>query len=90
MPLAWSGRGRVDVCWAGGMGSSGIFHRPLVRSSKPVMITWLCFQNFDAKLGEDGDAVIIANFSHGDERACGGVFEDVGRFRFGGNIVRHF
>ena len=28
----------------GGLGSSGIFHRPLVRSRKPVIMTWLCFK----------------------------------------------
>ena len=78
--LVWMGTCRCLL--RGGLGYSGIFHRPLVRSSKPVMITWLCFQNFDAKLGEDGDAVIIAKFSHGDERACGEVIEDMGGLRF--------
>ena len=28
----------------GGLGSSGMFHRPLVRSRKPVIIIWLCFK----------------------------------------------
>ena len=28
----------------GGMGSNGIFHRPLVRLRKPVMMTWLYFK----------------------------------------------
>ena len=50
MLLAWSGRGCVDVCWAGGMGSSGIFHRPLVRSRKLVMMTWLCFKIITSNL----------------------------------------
>ena len=27
-----------------GLGSSGIFHRPLVRLRKPVMMIWLCFK----------------------------------------------
>ena len=28
----------------GGLGSSGILHRPLVRSHKPAMMTWSCFK----------------------------------------------
>ena len=33
-----------------GMGSSGMFHRPLVRSHKPVIMTWLCFNIFTSNL----------------------------------------
>ena len=32
------------------MGYSGIFHRPLVRSRKPVMMTWLCFKKITSNL----------------------------------------
>ena len=32
------------------MGSSGISHRPLVRSRKPVMMTWLCFNCLTSNL----------------------------------------
>ena len=32
------------------MGSSGMFHRPLVRSRKLVIITWLCFNIFMSNL----------------------------------------
>ena len=34
----------------GGMGSSEIIHRPLMRSCKPVIITWLCFNIFTSYL----------------------------------------
>ena len=34
----------------GGVGYSGMFHRPLVRSRKPVIITWLCFKIFTSNL----------------------------------------
>ena len=72
------------------MGSSGIFHRPLVRSCKPVMMTWFCLNFVYVKLGEDSDAVVTKKLFHGDERACGEVFEDVGGFRFGRDFGRHF
>ena len=32
------------------MGSSGMFHRPLVRSRKPVIITCLCFNILTSNL----------------------------------------
>ena len=41
------------------------------------------FKKNYVKLGEDGDAVVIAKLSHGDEGACGDVVEDVGGLRFG-------
>ena len=34
----------------GGLGSSGMLHKPLVRSRKPVIITWLCFNIFTSNL----------------------------------------
>ena len=39
MLLAWLGWERVADCCAGGLGYSGIFHRLLVWSRKPVMMT---------------------------------------------------
>ena len=50
------------------------------------MMTWFIKKNW-FKLGEDGNAVVIAKLSHGDEGACGDVVEDVGVFRFGRNFV---
>ena len=47
-------------------------------------------QFFCVELGEDGNAVVIANLSHGDERAYGEVVEDVSVFRFVRNFGRHF
>ena len=35
------------------------------------------FQYFYIKFGEDGDAVVISELSHGDEGACCDVVEDV-------------
>ena len=32
------------------MGSSGMYHRPLLWSRKPVMMTWLCFNMFTSNL----------------------------------------
>ena len=32
------------------MGSNGIFHRPLVRSRKPVIMPWFCFKFFTSNL----------------------------------------
>ena len=32
------------------LGSSGMFHRPLVRSRKPVIMTCLCFKIFTSDL----------------------------------------
>ena len=34
----------------GGKGYSGMSHRPLVRSCKPVIMTWLCFNSFTSNL----------------------------------------
>ena len=34
----------------GGMGSSGIFHRPLMWSRRPVIMIWLCFKHFTSNL----------------------------------------
>ena len=34
----------------GGLGSSGMFHKPLVRLHKPVIMTWLCFKMFTSNL----------------------------------------
>ena len=68
------------------MGSSGIFHRPLVRSRKPVMMTWLDL-NFNVKLGEDGDVFVIAKLYHGDKIAYGEIVEDMGGLRFWRKIV---
>ena len=50
----------------------------------------LVFKNIYVKLGEDGDVAVVVKFSHGDERACGEVVEDMGGFRFGRKFVRHF
>ena len=50
MPLAWLVLEFLDDCWEGGLGSSGMFHRPLVLSLKPVMMTWLCFKKFTSNL----------------------------------------
>ena len=48
------------------------------------------FSDFYVKLGEDGNAVVIAKLSHGDEGARGDIVEDVGRFRFGREFFRQF
>ena len=45
------------------------------------------FKKNYVKLGEDGDAVVIAKLSHGYEGACGDVVEDVGGLRFGRKFV---
>ena len=50
MTFAWFGWERFDGCWAWGLGSSGMFHRPLVRSCNPVIINWLCFNIFTSNL----------------------------------------
>ena len=47
-------------------------------------------QFFCVEFGEDGNAVVIANLSHGDEGARGNVVEDVGRLRFGREFVQQF
>ena len=46
------------------------------------MMTLLCLKYIYVKLGEYGDVVAIANLSHGDERVCGEVVEDLGGLRF--------
>ena len=48
------------------------------------------FSYFHIKFGEDGDAVVIANFSRGDEGAFGDVVEDVGELRFGRDFFWQF
>ena len=48
--LAWFGWESFGDCWAGELGSSGMFHRPLVWSHKPGIITWLCFKIFTSNL----------------------------------------
>ena len=46
------------------------------------------FQDFYIKFGEDGDAVVIAELTHGDEGACCDVVEDVGGLCFGRKFDR--
>ena len=50
MPFAWFGWESRDDCLAGGLGSSRMFHRPLVWSPKTVIIIWLCFKIFTSNL----------------------------------------
>ena len=50
MLLAWFGWERFGDCWEGGLGPSGIFHRPLVRSRKTVIMTRLYFKIFTSNL----------------------------------------
>ena len=48
--MAWLIWEQVYVCLAGELGSSVIFHRPLVQPRKPVMMTWLYFKMFKLEL----------------------------------------
>ena len=87
MPFAWFGLESVGDCGVGGAQAQWDVPQAIGPIPQASNYDLVVLQDVHVIFGEDGNAVVVTELTHGDERASGDVLKDVGRLCFGGQFT---